>query len=212
MANNSGVNLDISNLTVGFSIRGGTTKRTLTVNGSGNTTLTSQQSIVLTLPNRATDTVVGYGDYSAKGVILVGTAAGTFAAVSVGTDNFVLMAASGQASGMQWAAVPFTKMPFSDTSGSATMTSNNGYFVTTTAVPTLPAAPANGDCVAFVVLTAASCTVTANTGQKIQLGPSVSATAGTAQTSVQGNVLYLTYRSTGAIWWAFPPQGSWTIT
>lgn len=212
MANNSGVNLDISNLTVGFSIRGGTTKRTLTVNGSGNTTLTSQQSIVLTLPNRATDTVVGYGDYSAKGVILVGTAANTFTALAVGTDNFVLTAASGQSSGMQWAAPVYTKLPFSDTSGSATMTTNNGYFVTTTATPTLPAAPANGDVVSFVVLTSASCTITANTGQKIQLGTSLSATAGTAATSVGGNTLYLTYRSTGAIWWASAPQGSWTIT
>ena len=72
MARNSAVNLDISNLSVGFSIGGGTTKRFLTVNGAGNTTLTAQQAIVLTLPNRATDTVVGYGDYSAKGVILVG--------------------------------------------------------------------------------------------------------------------------------------------
>ncbi len=104
MANNSGVNLDISNLSIGFSIGGGTTKRTLTVNGAGNTTLTSQQSIVLTLPNRATDTVVGYGDYSAKGVILVGTAAGTFAALTVGSDTFVLTADSGQTSGVKWAA------------------------------------------------------------------------------------------------------------
>ena len=94
MANNSGVNLDISNLSIGFSIGGGTTKRTLTVNGSGNTTLTSQQSIVLTLPNRATDTVVGYGDYSAKGVILVGTGSGTFAALTVGADGNVAVGAS----------------------------------------------------------------------------------------------------------------------
>lgn len=104
MARNSTVNLDISNLSVGFSIGGGATKRTLTVNGSGNTTLTSQQSIVLTLPNRASDTVVGYGDYSAKGVILIGTGTGTFTALTVGTDTFILTADSTQTSGVKWAA------------------------------------------------------------------------------------------------------------
>lgn len=104
MANNSGVNLDISNLSVGFSIGGGTTKITETHNGTGNRTFTGQQAIVLTLPNRATDTIVGYGDYSAKGVILVGTGAGTFNALSVGADGTVLTAASGQTTGTQWVA------------------------------------------------------------------------------------------------------------
>lgn len=104
MANNSGVNLDISNLSVGFSIGGGTTKITVTHNGTGNRTFTGQQAIVLTLPNRSTDTIVGYGDYSAKGVILVGTAAGTFTALTVGADGTVLTAASGQTSGTQWSA------------------------------------------------------------------------------------------------------------
>lgn len=104
MANNSGVNLDISNLSIGFSIGGGTSKRTATYNGTGDQTYTSQQAIVLTLPNRAADTIVGYGDYSAKGVILVGTGAGTFNALTVGTDGTVLTAASGQTTGVEWAA------------------------------------------------------------------------------------------------------------
>lgn len=104
MARNSSVNLDISNLSVGFSIAGGATKRTLTVNGSGNTTLTAQQNIVLTLPNRSSDTVLGFKDYTAKGIILIGTGSGTFTALSVGTDTFVLTADSGQTSGVKWAA------------------------------------------------------------------------------------------------------------
>lgn len=104
MANNSGVNLDISNLSVGYSIGGGTTKITETHNGTGNRTFTGQQTIVLTLPNRATDTIVGFGDYSAKGVILVGTGAGTFNALTVGADGTVLTAASGQTTGVQWTA------------------------------------------------------------------------------------------------------------
>ena len=44
-------------------------------------------------------------DYSAKGVVIVGTGAGTATAVTVGTDGYALVADSAQASGVKWAAV-----------------------------------------------------------------------------------------------------------
>lgn len=43
-------------------------------------------------------------DFAAKGNVLVGTGAGTFAAVGVGTDGHVLTADSVEASGVKWAA------------------------------------------------------------------------------------------------------------
>ena len=132
MAHNSAVNLDISNLSVGFSIGGGTTKRSATFNGAANMTFTTQQAIVLTLPNRATDTVVGYGDYSAKGVILVGTGSGTFAALTVGADTNVLTADSTQTSGVKWAVAPGSQGgvgAWVDVTGSTqAMVSTTGYF------------------------------------------------------------------------------------
>lgn len=128
----SAVNLQIANLSVGFSIGGGTSLRTLTVNGTGNPTLTSQQTIVLTLPNRATDTVVGYGDYSAKGVILVGTGAGTFTALSVGTNGYILTANSATASGVNWAVNDATAAGVTSwvdvTTGTQAMADNTGYY------------------------------------------------------------------------------------
>jgi len=133
MARNSSVNLDITNLSVGFSIGGGVSERVLTVNGTGNTTLTAQQAIVLTLPNRPTDTVVGYGDYTAKGVVLVGTGAGTFTPLAVGTDTYVLTADSSQPSGVNWlpAGVGIEVSVWVDsTSGASpiTIVPGTGYF------------------------------------------------------------------------------------
>lgn len=185
MAHNSAVNLDISNLSVGFSIGGGATKRTFTLNGAGNTTLTSQQTIVLTLPNRATDTVVGYGDYSAKGVILVGTGAGTFTALTVGTNNFVLTADSAQTSGVKWAAsgggTGGVTAWIDSTTGPVTMVAGNGYFSDSASADltfNLPATAAQGTVLEITNLQAAhNFTIGQASGQIIQFG-SVATTSG----------------------------------
>lgn len=185
MARNSSVNLDISNLSVGFSIGGGTAKRTLTINGAGNTTLTSPQNIVLTLPNRATDTIVGYGDYSAKGVILVGTGSGTFAALTVGADGTVLTAASGQTSGVQWSATTFPAQPGGVTSwvnvpsGIQAMSINTGYIANGASQVsfTLPTTAAQGTVVRVSGNGAGGWALGQAAGQSIKVG-NVSTTVG----------------------------------
>lgn len=184
MANNSGVNLDISNLSVGFSIAGGTTKRTLTINGAGNTTLTSQQNIVLTLPNRATDTVVGYGDYSAKGIILVGTGSGTFTALAVGTNDFVLTADSAQASGVKWASVASPAQPggvisWVDVTGtSQTMAINTGYIADNAGLVTLtlPTTAAQGTVLRVAGNGAGGWLIAQGSGQSIKIGNQTTST------------------------------------
>ena len=74
--------------------------------GTGNweviltpTTLTADRT--LTLPNE-TGTILSTAQFSAKGIILVGTGTGTFAAQSVGTNGQVLSANSAQADGVEW--------------------------------------------------------------------------------------------------------------
>jgi hypothetical protein len=54
----------------------------------------------------ALDAKVNLASYSAKGALLVGTAAAEIAAIPVGTDGQVLQANSALANGMQWATLP----------------------------------------------------------------------------------------------------------
>jgi hypothetical protein len=54
------------------------------------------------------DDCVLEADYSAKGVIIVGTGSGTATALTVGTNDYVLTADSGEATGVKWAAVAGT--------------------------------------------------------------------------------------------------------
>jgi hypothetical protein len=53
-----------------------------------------------------TGSVIGTSDYTAKGVILVGTTGSAKTPLTVGTNNYVLTADSAETSGVKWAAVP----------------------------------------------------------------------------------------------------------
>lgn len=100
-----------------------------------------------------------------------------------------------------------------DTSGTFTAASGTGYFITAASTPTLPAAPAQGDIVQFVCDTASTVTVTANTGQRIRIGSALSALAGTAASSTQGNSISLVFRSATSTWFSIDaPEGTWAVT
>ena len=102
---------------------------------------------------------------------------------------------------------------WSDQSGSFAAAATNGYFITATSTATLPAAPTNGSMISFIVNTTSLLTITANTGQFIRLGTSLSASAGTCVSSNQGDSISLVYRSTGTTWFVLnSPTGAWTIT
>lgn len=103
-------------------------------------------------------------------------------------------------------------LTWSDTSGALAALSNHGYFTTAASTPTLPAAPANGDVISFILDAAATCTITGNAGQPIRLGNTASAAAGTCVSAVQGNSITLVYRSTNTTWLAIASIGSWTLT
>lgn len=136
-----------------------------------------------------------------------------FAAITPGASGTVLTS-TGISSAPTWQAASSGAFPWTDEATSFTAASNNGYFVTATAVATLPASPAQGDVVAIAYDGATGAvTVTANTGQTIRTGTAVSASAGTCASTAEGDSIYLTYRSTGTTWVSVgAPQGVWLIT
>lgn len=88
----------------------------------------------------------------------------------------------------------------------------NGYFATAAITITLPAAPSVGNTIAFIVDNTGALTIQANTGQTIRLGNVVSASAGTAVNTRQGDAIELVYRATDTSWIALSSVGSWSIT
>ncbi len=104
-------------------------------------------------------------------------------------------------------------MTWSDQSGAFNALVNNGYFITNTSTATLPAAPSEGDTIAFVVDTTNILTITANAGQLIRIGTTISAAAGTTSSNARGDSIKLTYRATGTTWFSVSaPEGTWTVT
>jgi hypothetical protein len=110
------------------------------------------------------------------------------------------------------AAIPAT-FSWSDNSGAFAAVSFHGYFITTTSTATLPASPAEGDQISFIVDTTNILTITANTGQHIRIGTALSAAAGTAANNARGDSITLVYRSTGTTWFSLgSPEATWTVT
>lgn len=109
-------------------------------------------------------------------------------------------------------AATFVDFPFTDKSTSFSAASNNGYFVTGTSTATMPASPSQGDKIEFIVDTASTLTVTANTGQTLRIGSSLSASAGTAANNARGDAVTFIYRSADTEWLALSVIGTWTVT
>lgn len=88
---------------------------------------------------------------------------------------------------------------------------SNGYFVTATATATLPASPAQGDTIEFIVDTNSVLTLQANTGQKIRIANALSSIAGTATSTADGSTAELIYRAADSVWISGDNNGSWLL-
>jgi len=102
---------------------------------------------------------------------------------------------------------------WTDSSGTFTATANTNYFLSAATTVTLPAAPSQGNFISIICDTASAVVITANAGQKIRLGTSLSVTAGTCSNTNQGDSIQLIYRAADTTWITFnSPTGGWTVT
>lgn len=226
--NNFGVSQFDSNqfaLTSGFvQLKGGGTAPALTklVMDAGTSPIVpdSTGQMTLTAAQVATGTVganVIRSDGTGANTCTLQIQRSTVSASSNSTLNGVCHFSSSQFGVDANGFVTFTgstgNIPWTDQGGNFAASSNNGYFCTAALTGTLPATPAQGDVIKVVVDTASTVTIQANTGQKIRLGNTISALAGTAASTKQGDSLEIVYRSSSATWYAFAgTTGVWGIT
>jgi len=147
---------------------------------------------------------------TANGQLLIGASSAPYIRVNT------LTAGSGiaitNAAGSITIAATGAGFAWSDQSLSFTAAKENGYFTTAALTALLPAAPAEGDTVAFISDTTSVLTIQANGGQAVRLGSTISAVNGTAASTARGDSIELVYRSTGSVWIALSSVGNWSIT
>lgn len=175
---------------------GGTGSTSFNINGvviSGTTTTSALTSLTLT----SGQVVIGGSTTPAAATLT----AGSGISIANGNNSITITATGGA----------FT---WSETSGSFSAAASNGYFITTTATATLPASPAEGDTIAFVLDTTNILTINAGTtSQVIRIGNQVSKTnTGSVLSNSRGDSIMLTYESTGTAWYARSVTGTWSLT
>ncbi len=103
--------------------------------------------------------------------------------------------------------------PWTDTSGTVTAVSFNGYFITAACTSTLPASPSQGDTISYAVDTASALVITAAGTQRVRLGSILSTAGGTCTSTSIGDSITLVYRVADTTWFSVPgSQGTWTIS
>lgn len=90
----------------------------------------------------------------------------------------------------------------------------NGYYCNAALTVTLPVTLglAIGNTIIIFVDTASTVTIQANTGQFIQVGGSISSSAGTAHSNTQGSILELNFKPSDRTWHTISSLGTWTTT
>jgi len=150
-------------------------------------------------------------------VSLSGTGVGTTitgdtgGALSPTAGNWNILGGPGITTSGAGSTLTINSLVWTDQGVSTTVTRDSASFATAAITLTLPAAPTQGEECRFAATTAGALVVTANAGQRIRLGNTLSAIAGTATTTAIGDAVWLTFRAADSVWYANNSVGSWTI-
>lgn len=119
----------------------------LLTNGSG-ASLTGITATQVGLGNVTNDAQVKVSDFTAKGILLGGTGAGTYSGLTVGTNGQILSADSGEAAGLKWIDAPAVAPSVGGSTGSPTLiTAVGGVAFTGTAWENVKFIAGNGGAV-----------------------------------------------------------------
>lgn len=174
--------------------------------GATPTAATLTQGTGITITNGAgTITIAANG--SVIGQTITGDSGG---ALSPSSGNWNILGGPGVTTSGSGSTLTINSVVFTDTTA-ATLAVDNGYFATAAGTYTLPAAPAQGELVCIFCDTTGAVAVTANTGQVIRLGSSVTATAGNLTSNARGDTLTLRFRTSGSVWAVVSVIGNWTV-
>ena len=168
-------------------------------------------------PSFGTAVVAGGGTgnttFTAYSVILAGTTAtGAMQNVSgLGTSGQVLTSAGAGAVPV-WANAPSgSGFLWASVATAPTTATNRGYMATAALTVTLPTAPADGFIVALLNASAGTVLFQAGTGDSIQVGSTVGASAGSATSTTKGDELTLVYQASGTLWFCVDVNGIWSV-
>lgn len=158
-----------------------------------------------------TGNVVPAATMLSDGQLLIGATAGRH--IKVGTltspDSSITIGYNSPNITLQAASNAFT---WNDRNANFNAAEANGYFIFGSCTATLPAAPANGNTIAFFIDGAFTLTIQANTGQTIQVSSNTSSSAGTQVNTASGDAVTLVYRATDTKWVAINFVGAWNFT
>lgn len=130
-------------------------------------------------------------------------------ALSPVANNWSILGGPGVTTSGSGSTLTINSVVFTDQTAT-TLTSDSGTFATAAGAYVLPASPAQGELIEIVAL-AAGIIVTANTGQEIRLGNTISSSAGTATSTAEGDVLVMRYRTSDTRWYCTSSIGVWVL-
>lgn len=136
---------------------------------------------------------------------------GNLTTITSSTSGFVLTS-NGAGTTPTFQAVTTGAITWTDQAAPFTAATLNGYFITAALTATLPAAPAQGDTISFVLDTASALIIQANAGQTIRIGANPSSVAGTATSTSIGDSITLVFRTADNFWFSIPgTQGTFNL-
>ncbi len=151
------------------------------------------------------------GIITADGQLLIGASSTPFLRANTLTQGSGISIANGP--GTITISTTGTGFTWEDKSVSYTAEVEKGYFINAALTALLPAAPTNGESVAFIVDVGSVLTIQANGGQAIRMGSTISQVNGTAKSTARGDSVELVYHSTGAVWINLSgATGGWNLT